>query len=78
MNKPNYIECDGEAHSNPHIDHCMMCAPNWGRIAVCTVCPTQTEDEYGPLERPRPAYIRPSKTCRTGACRVCAKRYALK
>lgn len=23
-------ECTGEAHSNPHIDHCGMCAPLWG------------------------------------------------
>lgn len=24
------IECEGEAHSNPYIDNCMMCAPRWG------------------------------------------------
>lgn len=24
--------CNGEAHANPHIDHCMVCMPNWGRI----------------------------------------------
>jgi hypothetical protein len=24
------IKCNGEAHSNPHIDHCMICAPRWG------------------------------------------------
>jgi hypothetical protein len=22
--------CEGEAHSNPHIDHCGACAPRWG------------------------------------------------
>lgn len=22
--------CDGEAHSNPHIDNCGACAPRWG------------------------------------------------
>jgi hypothetical protein len=22
--------CHGEAHSNPHIDNCMTCAPRWG------------------------------------------------
>jgi hypothetical protein len=25
------VTCDGEAHSNPHIDNCMSCAPLWGR-----------------------------------------------
>lgn len=24
------IKCDGEAHSNPHIDNCSRCAPRWG------------------------------------------------
>jgi len=27
--------CSGEAHSNPHIDNCNICAPRWGRIPVC-------------------------------------------
>lgn len=22
--------CPGEAHSNPHVDHCVQCAPFWG------------------------------------------------
>ena len=22
--------CHGEAHSNPHIDNCMVCMPRWG------------------------------------------------
>ncbi len=26
------IPCDGEAHSNPHIDHCMVCMPRWGEV----------------------------------------------
>jgi hypothetical protein len=26
------IPCPGEAHSNPHIDHCMVCLPGWGEI----------------------------------------------
>lgn len=25
------VPCGGEAHSNPHIDHCGCCAPRWGR-----------------------------------------------
>ena len=28
------IECTGEAHSNPYIDHCMMCAPRWGQREI--------------------------------------------
>lgn len=26
------VPCDGEAHSNPHIDNCARCAPRWGWI----------------------------------------------
>lgn len=25
-------KCTGEAHSNPHIDHCGVCMPNWGWV----------------------------------------------
>ena len=25
-----FAKCTGEAHSNPHIDHCPRCAPRWG------------------------------------------------
>lgn len=30
----NVVEeaCTGEAHSNPHIDHCMVCLPRWGVV----------------------------------------------
>lgn len=24
--------CEGEAHSNAHIDNCMRCAPRWGFV----------------------------------------------
>jgi len=24
--------CSGEAHSNPHADHCGVCMPNWGTV----------------------------------------------
>ena len=27
-----WVPCNGEAHSNPHIDHCMVCLPLWGRV----------------------------------------------
>jgi hypothetical protein len=26
------VPCPGEAHSNPHIDNCMLCMPRWGEI----------------------------------------------
>ena len=26
------VKCTGEAHSNPFIDNCSMCAPRWGWI----------------------------------------------
>lgn len=25
-------DCDGEAHFEPNIDNCMMCAPSWGVV----------------------------------------------
>jgi hypothetical protein len=28
------VHCDGEAHSNAHIDNCGRCAPRWGTMAV--------------------------------------------
>jgi hypothetical protein len=28
--------CRGEAHSNPHIDHCSICAPRWGVVEYLT------------------------------------------
>ncbi len=31
-------ECHGEAHSNPFIDNCMVCAPQWGIILKCANC----------------------------------------
>lgn len=30
----HFVPCDGEAHSNPHIDHCSLCAPHWGVVMV--------------------------------------------
>jgi hypothetical protein len=30
--EPGLFPCPGEAHSNPFIDNCMMCAPRWGQI----------------------------------------------
>ncbi len=28
------VPCDGPAHSNAHIDNCMVCAPRWGKVMV--------------------------------------------
>jgi hypothetical protein len=28
--------CNGEAHSNPFIDHCMVCTPRWGTVEYLT------------------------------------------
>lgn len=38
MNETTTITCTGEAHSNPYIDNCMVCAPEWGQITVCAEC----------------------------------------
>lgn len=27
-----YIQCDGQAHTNPYIDNCFVCMPNWGYL----------------------------------------------
>lgn len=26
------VPCPGSAHSNPYIDHCMLCMPRWGQV----------------------------------------------
>jgi hypothetical protein len=31
----NVTQCTGEAHSNPYIDHCGVCAPFWGVVVKC-------------------------------------------
>lgn len=28
------VACPGEAHSNPHIDNCGICAPRWGKVEI--------------------------------------------
>jgi hypothetical protein len=28
-------DCNGEAHKNPYIDHCMVCLPYWSKIYIC-------------------------------------------
>lgn len=29
---PPLTQCPGEAHQNPHIDHCGVCMPHWGLV----------------------------------------------
>lgn len=39
--KYHTVPCTGEAHSNAHIDNCMMCAKwTWGKIVVPVECAT--------------------------------------
>ena len=44
MAKGKLVPCNGEAHSNPYIDNCGMCAPHWGYCEVprdyqqCALC----------------------------------------
>lgn len=33
-----WVKCNGEAHSNPHIDHCGVCMPYWGEYPKCPYC----------------------------------------
>jgi hypothetical protein len=33
-----FVECIGEAHSNPFIDHCMVCLPYWATYPTCPFC----------------------------------------
>lgn len=39
--------CDGEAHSNPWIDHCMVCIPHWGFTLHCASCDKQLQYTRG-------------------------------
>lgn len=43
------VQCTGEAHSNPYVDNCMLCAPRWGLIEI----PEQfkTLEEYRAAQR---------------------------
>lgn len=34
------VPCTGEAHANPHVDNCSVCAPRWGLVAVPVEYPT--------------------------------------
>jgi hypothetical protein len=38
MKRAIWVKCNGEAHSNPHIDHCGVCMPFWGEYPKCPDC----------------------------------------
>jgi hypothetical protein len=38
------VDCNGEAHREPHIDNCGVCAPLWGLVPVPLSCGTL--DDY--------------------------------
>jgi hypothetical protein len=38
MREAKIVECDGAAHGNPYIDHCMVCLPYWGKYPACPDC----------------------------------------
>lgn len=32
LDPENWEPCDGEAHTNPNIDGCGQCSPNWSKV----------------------------------------------
>ena len=32
---PVMVKCTGAAHSNPHIDNCIVCMPYWSEYPTC-------------------------------------------
>jgi len=63
MKQARFVKCNGEAHRNPFIDHCMACAPFWGEYPVCPEC-------GGSLII--------SDSQKTGSCRKCFRRWSLR
>lgn len=59
--KYHTVPCSGEAHSNPHIDNCMMCLNySWGLIVVPVECAT-LEDWHNLSDAEREAHKRGRK-----------------
>lgn len=58
-------ECNGAAHSNPFIDHCMVCLPSWGKIYRCPADNTRLTETTTPTL----GYV--------GYCPTCRKHYAI-
>jgi hypothetical protein len=38
-----WVKCNGEAHSNPFIDHCIGCMPYWEDYPECPICRTKVK-----------------------------------
>lgn len=57
MEKATKVECCGEAHTNAYIDHCGVCAPNWGYWLVCPKDGTRLKGTKCP--KCRKVYTRP-------------------
>lgn len=47
MKNAIWRKCNGEAHSNPHIDHCGVCMPWWGEYPLCPYCGTSPRRNSG-------------------------------
>lgn len=60
--------CEGEAHSNAHIDNCMMCAPYWGYYFICPSC-------TGKLDSSKTGYF---GICRNGDCLSAGDRFQIR
>ncbi len=69
------VKCTGEAHSNPYIDNCMICAPYWEEYPACSNCGSKL---------PKKQELNGTRTYRGNGCDECKKgikvkikRYAL-
>lgn len=40
-----WVKCNGEAHKNPFIDHCMVCMPFWENYPLCPDCKLRLTDK---------------------------------
>lgn len=61
-----WVECTGEAHSNPYIDNCMSCIPFWHYFPTCPNC----KEEARGVEYPRMLTDK-------GYCKGCRNHYSL-
>lgn len=57
-------KCTGEAHSNPYIDNCMICAPYWEEYPTCSACGSKL---------PKKQELNGVRTYRGSGCRDCKK-----
>jgi hypothetical protein len=66
--KVHLVPCTGEAHGNPYIDNCMMCAPHWGWVEV----PVRfaTLDAYREWYYTASEQLSPTRVCQDGRGRL--------